>query len=74
MTKRKFEKNPLFTLDDLKNALTKKKEQIEKLKEEEKARRKERIFKKLEDKFEEDAEIEKHQQRKKGSKKHKNHR
>lgn len=68
------EEKPLFTLDDLKNALTKKKEQIEKLKEEEKARRKERIFKKLEDKFEEDAEIEKHQQRKKGSKKHKNHR
>lgn len=59
------EESPLFTIDDLKSALTKKKEQIEKLKEEEKQRRKDKIIKKLEDKFEEEAEVEKHQQSKK---------
>ena len=47
--------NPIFTLDDLKSALTKKKEQIDKLKAEEKERRKEKIAKRLQDKLEEDA-------------------
>lgn len=58
------EESPLFTIDDLKSALRKKKEQVEKLKEEEKQRRKDKIIKKLEDKFEEEAEVEKHQQSK----------
>lgn len=56
--------NVLFTFDDLKKALSKKKEQIDKLKAEEKERRKEKIIKKLEDKFEEDAAIEQHQKSK----------
>lgn len=46
---------PMFTLDDLKAALSKKKEQIDKLKAEEMERRKEKIAKRLQDKFEEDA-------------------
>lgn len=56
--------NVLFTFDDLKKSLSKKKEQIDKLKAEEKERRKEKIIKKLEDKFEEDAAIEQHQKSK----------
>ncbi len=55
------EEAPIFTLDDLKVALAKKKEQLEKLKAEEKERRKQKIVKKLEEKFEEDAAIEEHQ-------------
>ena len=47
--------NPIFTLEDLKTALSKKKEQIDKLKAEEKERRKEKIAKRLQDKLEEDA-------------------
>ena len=47
--------NPIFTLEDLKVALTKKKEQIEKLKAEEKDRRKAKIAKRLQDRLEEDA-------------------
>ena len=47
--------NPVFSFDDLKSALAKKKEQIEKLKAEEKERRKEKIAKRLQDKFEEEA-------------------
>ncbi len=54
--------NPLFTMDDLKTALSKKKEQIEKLKAEEKERRKEKIAKRLEDKIEEDAAYENQKQ------------
>lgn len=46
--------NPIFTLEDLKTALSKKKEQIDKLKAEEKERRKEKIAKRLQDKIEED--------------------
>ena len=49
---------PQFSLDDLKNAMAKKKEQIDKLKEEEKQRRKEKIAKRLSDRLEEDAEYE----------------
>lgn len=63
------EENPIFTIEDIKAALTKKKEQIEKLQEEEKNRRKNKIIKKLEEKFEEDAEIEKHQKAKSKTKK-----
>ena len=47
--------NPIFTFDDLKCALGKKKEQIDKLKAEEKERRKEKIAKRLQDKIEEEA-------------------
>ena len=47
--------NTVFSFDDLKSALAKKKEQIEKLKAEEKERRKEKIAKRLQDKFEEEA-------------------
>ena len=64
----KEEENPFFTLEDLKDALTKKKEQIEKLKAEEKERRKAKIVKKLEEKFEEDAAVEEHQKAKQGKK------
>ncbi len=46
--------NPVFTFNDLKAVLEKKKEQIEKLKAEEKERRKEKIAKRLQDKIEED--------------------
>lgn len=52
--------NPVFTFDDLKSALAKKKEQIEKLKAEDKERRKEKIAKRLQDKFEEEAAYENH--------------
>lgn len=63
--------NPMFTLDDLKSALTKKKEQIDKLKAEEKERRKEKIAKRLQDKLEEDAayENQKHNLRNKKTRK-----
>lgn len=53
---------PIFTLDDLKTALSHKKEQIDKLKAEEKERRKEKIAKRLQDKFEEDAAYESQKQ------------
>lgn len=55
--------NPVFTFDDLKNALAKKKEQIEKLKAEDKERRKEKIAKRLQDKFEEEAAYENKKQK-----------
>ena len=55
--------NPVFTFDDLKNALAKKKEQIEKLKAEDKERRKEKIAKRLQDKFEEEAAYENQKQK-----------
>lgn len=54
--------NPIFTLEDLKTALSKKKEQIDKLKAEEKERRKEKIAKRLQDKIEEDAAYENQKQ------------
>lgn len=47
--------NPIFTFDDLKAALTAKKEQIEKLKAEETERRKAKITKRLQERIEEDA-------------------
>ena len=50
--------SPQFSLDDLKTAMAKKKEQIDKLKEEETKRRKEKIAKRLSDRLEEDAEYE----------------
>lgn len=55
--------NPVFTFDDLKSALAKKKEQIEKLKAEDKERRKEKIAKRLQDKFEEEATYENQKQK-----------
>lgn len=55
--------NPVFTFDDLKSALAKKKEQIEKLKAEDKERRKEKIAKRLQDKFEEEAAYENQKQK-----------
>ena len=55
--------NPVFTFDDLKNALAKKKEQIEKLKAEDKERRTEKIAKRLQDKFEEEAAYENQKQK-----------
>ena len=55
--------NPVFTFDDLKTALAKKKEQIEKLKAEDKERRKEKIAKRLQDKFEEEAAYENQKQK-----------
>lgn len=55
--------NPVFTFDDLKSALVKKKEQIEKLKAEDKERRKEKIAKRLQDKFEEEAAYENQKQK-----------
>ncbi len=68
------EDNPIFTLDDLKAALSKKKDQLEKLKAEEKERRKLKIAKKLEDKFEEDAAIEEHQRSRQQLRRRKKHR
>lgn len=65
----KEEVSPLFSFEDLKDALSKKKEQIEKLKAEEKERRKAKIVKKLEDKFEEEAAVEAHQKKKRNNKK-----
>lgn len=62
------ETNPIFNFEDLKNALQKKKAQIELLKKEESERRKEKIVKKLQDKFEEDAAIEEEKKKKKKSK------
>lgn len=47
--------NPIFTFDDLKAALTAKKEQMEKLKAEETERRKAKITKRLQERIEEDA-------------------
>ena len=47
--------DPVFTLDDLKEALVKKKDQLEKLKAEENNRRKDKIIKRLQDRIEEDA-------------------
>lgn len=47
--------NPIFTFDDLKVALTAKKEQMEKLKAEETERRKAKITKRLQERIEEDA-------------------
>lgn len=67
----KEEETPVFTFLDLKDALTKKKDQIEKLKQEEKERRKAKIVKKLEDKFEEEAAVEEHQKNKRRNKKKK---
>lgn len=55
--------NPVFTFDDLKSALAKKKEQIEKLKAEDKERRKEKIAKRLQDKFEEETAYENQKQK-----------
>lgn len=49
---------PQFSLDDLKTAMAKKKEQIDKLKKEETQRRKEKIAKRLSDRLEEDVEYE----------------
>lgn len=50
----------IFSFEDLKNTLTKKKDQVEKLKTEEKERRKAKIIKRLEDKIEEDNAYEQH--------------
>lgn len=60
----KEEDSPSFSIEDLKSALQKKKDQIEKLKAEEKERRKAKIIKKLEDKFEEEAAVEEHHKNK----------
>lgn len=54
---------PQFSLEDMKIAMAKKKEQIDKLKEEEKRRRKEKIAKRLSDRLEEDAEYENRKRR-----------
>lgn len=59
----------IFSYEDLKSSLIKKKEQIEKLKSEEKERRKEKIIKRLEDKIEEDNAYEQHRYKKKRKKK-----
>lgn len=62
------EADPCFTLGDLKTALIKKKDQIDKLKKEETDHRKEKIAKRLQEKLEEDAEYEKRRRtRTKGS-------
>lgn len=62
------EADPCFTLEDLKTALIKKKDQIDKLKKEETDHRKEKIAKRLQEKLEEDAEYEKRRRtRTKGS-------
>lgn len=53
------EADPCFTLEDLRTALIKKKDQIDKLKKEETDHRKEKIAKRLQEKLEEDAEYEK---------------
>lgn len=62
------EADPCFTLEDLRTALIKKKDQIDKLKKEETDHRKEKIAKRLQEKLEEDAEYEKRRRtRTKGS-------
>ena len=65
--------NPIFTLEDLKVALTKKKEQIEKLKAEENARRKAKIAKRLQDRLEEDAAYENRKRNLSNNKRKKRH-
>lgn len=66
------EDNAVFTFENLKTALSKKKAQIDKLKQEEVERRKSKIIKSLQDKLEEEDEIAKHRRkRKKSFKSHK---
>lgn len=65
--------NPIFTLEDLKVALTKKKEQIEKLKAEENDRRKAKIAKRLQDRLEEDAAYENRKRNLSNNKRKKRH-
>ena len=65
--------NPIFTLEDLKVALTKKKEQIEKLKAEEHDRRKAKIAKRLQDRLEEDAAYENRKRNLSNNKRKKRH-
>lgn len=65
--------NPIFTLEDLKVALTKKKEQIEKLKAEENDRRKAKIAKRLQDRLEEDAAYENQKRNLSNNKRKKRH-
>lgn len=62
------ETSPLFTFDDLKSALEKKKSQIEQLKKEESDRRKEKITKKLQERLEEDSAFEEEKEKKKANK------
>lgn len=59
----------IISFDDLKNALIKKKEQIETLKKEESERRKSRIIKKIEEKIEEENVIENHKKKNKKKRK-----
>lgn len=63
------EANHTFSFEDLKNALAKKKEQVETLKKEESERRKLRIVKKLEERIEEENAIENHKKGRKHKKK-----
>ena len=65
--------NPIVTLEDLKVALTKKKEQIEKLKAEENDRRKAKIAKRLQDRLEEDAAYENRKRNLSNNKRKKRH-
>ena len=65
--------NPIFTLEDLKVALTKKKDQIEKLKAEENDRRKAKIAKRLQDRLEEDAAYENRKRNLSNNKRKKRH-
>ena len=65
--------NPIFTLEDLKVALKKKKEQIEKLKAEENDRRKAKIAKRLQDRLEEDAAYENRKRNLSNNKRKKRH-
>ena len=65
--------NPIFTLEDRKVALTKKKEQIEKLKAEENDRRKAKIAKRLQDRLEEDAAYENRKRNLSNNKRKKRH-
>lgn len=65
--------NPIFTLEDLKVALSKKKEQIEKLKAEENDRRKAKIAKRLQDRLEEDAAYENRKRNLSNNKRKKRH-
>ena len=65
--------NPIFTIEDLKVALTKKKEQIEKLKAEENDRRKAKIAKRLQDRLEEDAAYENRKRNLSNNKRKKRH-
>ena len=65
--------NPIFTLEDLKVALTKKKEQIENLKAEENDRRKAKIAKRLQDRLEEDAAYENRKRNLSNNKRKKRH-